>query len=245
MLIYILHSDRFYSFRLPKIVSGNYVLFDYDNKGFKRSLVNIYSENGKWRIKSNNDIQIVSNNQNLESVELNEYNFYQLSVYKTESVLLYVSPACETNYVTKEVVDNSSIVFGSGSDCDVILTIPSISGRQIELTYNNGVWSFKNLATVVPIYINKIKKLEGKISNLDSIFVMGLKIVVCGKNLFISVPFGNINFMGNKLVDSTGILSVQNRVDNNEIYKDFYESSEYFSKSPIFRKNKYFRFNYN
>ena len=60
MLIYILHNDRFYTFRLPKSVSGNYVLHDYDMYGLKRSLVNIYSSDGKWILNSNKDIKINS-----------------------------------------------------------------------------------------------------------------------------------------------------------------------------------------
>ena len=48
MLIYILHSDRIYTFRLPKEVSGSYILTDCDSEGRVRNLTNILSENGKW-----------------------------------------------------------------------------------------------------------------------------------------------------------------------------------------------------
>ena len=53
MLIYILHSDRIYTFRLPKEVSGNYILTDYDSDGHIRNLTNISAIDNKWYINSN------------------------------------------------------------------------------------------------------------------------------------------------------------------------------------------------
>ena len=76
MLIYIIHSDKIFTFRLPKAVNGSYVLFDYDNKGIKRSLINIDAyENRQWFMKSNDDMQIFYNGQYQENIELKEYNF--------------------------------------------------------------------------------------------------------------------------------------------------------------------------
>ena len=48
MLIYILHSDKIYTFRLPKEVSGNYVLTDIDDEGHVRNLTNIQEK--RWKV---------------------------------------------------------------------------------------------------------------------------------------------------------------------------------------------------
>ncbi len=237
MLIYIIHSDRIFTFRLPKTVSGNYVLFDYDTNGIKRSLVNIYAYNDeKWFMKSNEDMQIFYNGQYAENIELKEYNFYSLNVYKTENLLLYISPALEKGYIGKTLSQDTCTLTVGKEGCDIVYSFPSIAEKQVELTYQNGYWSYKNLNVQVPVYVNKANKTSARLSNLDTLFIMGLKIVVCGKTIFIKSPLDNAYFFNNKLTDEIAYLSERDREIHNEVYKDFYETNEYFNKSPIFRK---------
>ena len=237
MLIYIIHSDRIFTFRLPKTVSGNYVLFDYDTNGIKRSLVNIYAYNDeKWFMKSNEDMQIFYNGQYAENIELKEYNFYSLNVYKTENLLLYVSPALEKGYIGKTLSQDTCTLTVGKEGCDIVYSFPSIAEKQVELTYQNGYWSYKNLNAQVPVYVNKANKTSARLSNLDTLFIMGLKIVVCGKTVFIKSPLDNAYFFNNKLTDEIAYLSERDREIHNEVYKNFYETNEYFNKSPIFRK---------
>ena len=79
MIIYILHNDRYYTFRLPKTIDGNFVLHDYDKDSFKRNLVNIIAVDSKWIMKSNSNARVVVDNQFVEQVELSLYNFYLIS----------------------------------------------------------------------------------------------------------------------------------------------------------------------
>ena len=237
MLIYIIHSDKIFTFRLPKAVNGSYVLFDYDNKGIKRSLINIDAyENKQWFMKSNDDMQIFYNGQYQENIELKEYNFYQLTLYKQENLLLYAMPSNETGYVGKTLTtDKINITVGKDSS-DIIYNISNIDKKQIELTYNKGYWMYKNLNPKIPVYVNKEKKDMAKLSNFDMIFLMGLKIVICGKTLFVKSPLNDAYFFNSKLSDEVAYLSQPDLESHNEVYKDFYEANEYFNKSPIFRK---------
>ncbi len=237
MLIYIMHKDRIFTFRLPKTVSGNYVLFDCDDKGVKRSLVNIYAYNdSQWFMKSNEDIQIYYNGKYAGNIELKEYNFYQLNVYKTENLLLYVMPAYETNYISKTLTADKCKLEVGRQGCDIIYGFSGIEDKQVELSYQDGYWYYRNLDARVPVYVNKANKMEAKLSNLDTIFIMGLKILICNKTLFIKAPGNNVYFFNDKLADEFATLAVRDREINNEVYKDFYETDQYFNKSPIFRK---------
>lgn len=236
MLIYILHNDKFYTFRLPKNISGNYVMHDYDIYGFKRSLVNVYANNGKWILNSNDDIKIVSNGKYVESIELKEYNFYSLKLYKTENVLLYVNPGYQNNFVTKTVQDNSTIIIGNDANVDIMYSYKGISSKQLEISYINGHWSFKNLSPSIPIYVNKVRKDYGELMNLDTIFIMGMKIVICDKNIFISCPFNLCTFISQKFANPIAELASPVYESAPIVYKDFYSVSDYFYKSPIFKK---------
>ena len=79
MLIYIIHSDKYYSFCLPNEVSGNYVIEDYDENGFPRNLVNVVALDGKWIMSSNENVRIIIDNKTIASCELTQYSWYFLA----------------------------------------------------------------------------------------------------------------------------------------------------------------------
>ena len=79
MLIYILHSDKIYTFRLPKEVSGNYVLTDIDDEGHVRNLTNIQEKDGKWIINSNEEVSVFVGSDAVQSTFVDEYMFYNLN----------------------------------------------------------------------------------------------------------------------------------------------------------------------
>ena len=55
MIIYFIENEKIYTYKLPSVPSGNYILHDYDQNGNKRSLINVEGTNGKWIIKENDD----------------------------------------------------------------------------------------------------------------------------------------------------------------------------------------------
>lgn len=236
MLIYILHGDKYNTFRLPKKVEGSYVLYDYDNSNTKRSLVNVSAENGKWILKSNSNVYIKTTDANLPSIELQEHNFYSLSAFQSEIILLYVAPSYDNNYICKQIKDNSTVVFGRDAKADIVYAYQGIDNKQLELHYENGKWHMKNLSPSIPIYVNDRRMDNADLLNFDCIFVMGVKIVVCSKLIFISNSLGIIQIMSQNLFDNEDELCVANQNNASKGNKDFYNANEYFSKSPIFLK---------
>lgn len=235
MFIYILHIDRFYTFRLPKKVSGSYVLYDFDNYGYKRNLASIQANDGNWVICSNDSISVNVDGQNVDSTVLSEYRFYNLIVSNMENIVLYVEPGFNNDYSVKQISsEKTSIIVGSGSDADIVYANSSIGKRQIELLFSDGKLHYKNLNPKVPVYINGKVYVEHDLGSFDDIFLFGLKIIVCGDLLFINNPFSSVHFMSQRLIDSNCVYAAN---DNNDsrTYMDFYDASQYFSKSPVFR----------
>ncbi len=236
MLIYILHNEKFYTFRLPKEISGSYVLDDYDKKGEKRSLTNISAINSKWIINSNEKVKITQNGQIVKEAELKPFTYYLLVTNQDEKILLYVQPGYDNNYTVKKIAtDGNILTIGTSSRNDIVFNSKSISDKQIELSYKNGRWKYKNLNKTIPIYINSHKIDEKTLSNFDNIFIMGLKIVICGDLIFINNPNNSVMSMSNKLTTPQNLLCVADRKIT-DTYSDFYESEEYFTKSPVFVK---------
>lgn len=236
MLIYIMHSDKIFTFRLPKEISGSYMLTDYDFGGNKRSLVNISSNNGKWYVSSNIDVKVKYNSKIVDSIELVLYNFYQLTVFGTENVIIYICPAYENSYMVKGVVNNSTLLIGSGNGCDITYNYAGVDKKQLELKYENGVYKFNSLNKKIPVFINKKRRDSGILENLDTIFLMGLKIVVCGNFLLINNPAKLVYLMSSKFCENKSELIIGDYSIENAVYKNFYDEKDYYNRAPLFLK---------
>ena len=137
MLIYILHNDKFYTFRLPKNVFGDYVLHDFDSNDFKRNLVNVSSIDGSWYINSNMNVKIMVNNQFVENCKLENYSYYMLVTNQNERILVYCMPGYDNSYVAKNINADGTIIVGRNNACDVVFNSLNISDKQLELTLKN------------------------------------------------------------------------------------------------------------
>ena len=236
MLIYIIHNDYISTFRLPKDVSGNYMLSDIDTDDKNRSLINISSQNGKWYFNSNIDVGIYYNNNFVKEIEVAPYNFYTLNYFDKEFILLYVYPGFETSYILKRIAPSSVITFGSDSSCDITYEDPNIGPKQFQLTFNNNIWTIQNLYTNTPYYVNKIKQLNPYISDFDTIFIMGMRITFVGNCIIIFFPPTKpVQFHSSQIL-SDGFQYAVEENNSKEVTKEFYSSSDYFYKSPIFNQ---------
>ena len=236
MLIYILHNDKYYTFRLPKNVFGDYVLHDYDANEFKRNLVNVYSVDGKWYINSNMNVRIFMNNQYVENCKLDYYSYYVLVTTQNEKILVYCTPGYEDKYLTKTVVGDGSILVGNDNNAHITVKSNNIAPKQLELIYSNKRWAVKNLQVNVPLYKNGIRINSGYIDDFDSLFIMGLRITFCGTKVFINNALGNVSVNCKILLDSPDTVITKDYDSSGQVFKDFYNSADYFSKSPVFLK---------
>ena len=165
-----------------------------------------------------------------------EYNFYSVSLYKKENVILYVYPGNIESTKICEVSQNgdTNLIIGSDSQCDFVY-LNNIANKQVELNYVNHKWSYKNVNPNIPIFINKQSRIQGILNNFDSMFIMGLKIVVMQNKLLIIYPPGSLHSISQKLLSENKNYNVAN-FNAEENIKDFYNSNDYFSKSPVFFK---------
>ena len=87
MLVYIIHSDKIYTFRLPKEISGSFILRDFDSNNTKRNLLSITSNNNEWFFKSNDEVKIIENENVLDEIKIEIYKFYKLKISREENIL--------------------------------------------------------------------------------------------------------------------------------------------------------------
>ena len=234
MLVYIIHSDKIYTYRLPKEVSGSFVLCDYDNNKTKRNLLSITSVDNNWLFKSNDEVKIIDNNTIINEIKVEVYKFYKLKVSKDENILLYVAPGFDNNFICKDVLMNSNLKIGNNSD--ISYTIPEVFGLDIDLKFNDSSFYLKNNNVKIPVYVNKNHFIEGKLHNFDELFIMGLKIIIVGKTLLINGNKEFIKVNSGNLINEAGSIAVDNIEYDNTIYNNFFNAEDFFSKSPVFKK---------
>ena len=236
MLIYIIHDNYISTFRLPKEVSGNYMLSDIDSDGKQRSLINISSNDGKWILNSNNDISVYFNDNFVSNIELTPYNFYNLNYYEKEFLILYVFPGFDTSYTIKFLNPGQSATFGSDPSCDISYDNNFIGKKQFKFEYINNVWKFDVLNDKVPFYINRVKADVKYLDNFDTIFILGIRFNFAGNCIIISFPPTKPVQINSNLIFSENYMYAVKDKSSKEIVKDFYNSRDYFYKSPIFKQ---------
>ena len=235
MIIYILHDNRYYTFRLPKAFDGSYVLYDYDRDNFKRNLVSVVGNGSKWMMKSNSNAKIFVNNEFVDSVEINLYSLYMITTSYNENVYIYASPGYDDSFISKKMIGDR-LVFGSDSSCDVVLQNTSIAAQQFEICKVGNSLLFRMLDKSSFLYINGKKYKEKIINNFDLLFINGFKILFCSDVLFMNDPNSFVHISSNQLEDLLIEYAVEDYDRSSASFSDFYESSDYFSKSPVFRK---------
>lgn len=242
MIIYILQENKYFTFRLPNVVEGNFVLSDYDDNGFKRNLVNIDAINSKWIIKSNDNAKIFENVNSLtfiDAIELKEQNFYMLSTAYNQNVFLYVSSGNDTTFCVKKfnTIDSKSfLTFGKDNSCDVILRSDILSSKVFEIKKIDNDFVFNSLDTNALVYINGIRYTNKILNSFDFIFINGFKILLCNDLLFINNPNNNVYIKCDKLLDIYPEYAIGDIDSTTKSFADFYDSNDYFNKSPVFRR---------
>ena len=237
MIIYILHNDRYYTFRLPKTIDGNFVLHDYDKDSFKRNLVNILAVDSKWIMKSNSNARVVVDNQFVEQVELSLYNFYLITTYYNENIYLYVSPGNDTSFVAKRITNTNPVSVGTDFNGDIILANnTNLAPKQFTLTLKDQSIVFETVTPTMFLYVNGKKYNSKVLNNFDMIFLNGYKFVIFANTIYVANPNMPVQFGGNNLIDFSLQYATKTMDDTNATFADFYDSADYFTKSPVFRK---------
>ncbi len=236
MLIYIIHSDKYYSFSLPNEIAGNYVIEDYDENGFSRNLINVIAQDDKWIMNANENVRIIFDNKAIDSCEVMPFNWYFLANSLGEKILLYTVPNYDNHYIVKSIKNDGNIIIGKDSQCDLVASYSMISPKQLSLSHNDSKWFIKNLNPEIPLFVNSVKVEECTLNSFDVIFIAGLKFVLCGNLIFFYCPLRNIMFRSSLFEDAVQMLAASDNNYDFQNYVDFYNSDDYFSKSPVFFK---------
>ena len=123
MLIYIIHTDKIYDYRLSNNISGKYILTDYDQYGVKRNLVNIEAKDNKWFIYQNRNVKIYYKNQKYDSISLELNTFYKLTILGAEDILIYTMPLYDDTFKMFEIKEDGEFTIGNSKTSDIKINL--------------------------------------------------------------------------------------------------------------------------
>ena len=240
MRLSIIRNNSVRNMILPEDVKGSFWVDGFDNNGNKRNIILIDSEDGKWKLVSNNSAYFIKDGVMQPYAYLNNNSFYEIkNEYDKDSFIIYTSSIIENynNYEINEYLDKG---FSIGSKGKNLIQYSLLDDVAFYIKRENNRVFIINNNSSKDIFVNNIKlynKLELRIG--DTIFVYGLRMILNGSasnNLSYSLYINNLSVTGvtTDLIP-TGLIEPQYNSfteDNNEIYYPIYDENDYFYKKP-------------
>jgi len=248
MIVTLIGKNVLYKTKLPKVAMGNYWITDENDK----KLLNIEGDGEKWRVVSNNRAKIIkpksltsfnvskiaqSSENIINEIALKEYgiNYIYLKDYSNNVFVLYCSPICEENFMHLNIKNSQQILIGSGQECQISYNNSLVKGKHARIFFSNGKLMLENFDSTFGTFVNNnpVTKKMKMLFNGDVIFIMGLKIIIIGRSIYINNPFNRINcssevFEVNKT--KIDILNIEEEDDDSTV--ELYSEKDYFSRAP-------------
>lgn len=249
LVVTLIGKNSIHKVALREVAIGDYWLSDKSSE-VERKLINIEGRNGNWQIVSNNYVKIINpkwvkankdkSTNNLEIKILNKailtnYSMNYITLGNSDELyILYCAPVYENNFERLEVKDTSEIIIGSSKDCHIIYDNPVTKSKHARIFYFNGRWTVENFDSEFGTFVNDTPVLsENKILfNGDIIFIMGFKIIIMGKSLFINKPLNKVTYNLQYLVPNRTEINFSKLKKEDDDDSELYIEKEYFARAP-------------
>lgn len=238
MRLYIQEKDNLIKFNLPAKIEGS-MLFSYKSfdTGFENS-INIDAIDGNWVLKSNGNVNIISNSGYEEQIVLVDYMCIPVKVEGRDSFLcLFCLPSIEANGIDYSTENIETITIGNNSKNSITFVQKMMLPDHAIIKKVNNFWYIapaSNNANIY-IYVNNKRVLSATALNTgDVIFMNGLRIIWMKQ--FIKIPMATnlYNINGLKTYGDSIVISNKDytEVSETEINLPLYNENDYFSHTP-------------
>ena len=233
MLITIIKNNKIRPFFLPAKVYGNYWITDEN----KQNLINIEASNDTWVLRSNDDVKIVNKDMYLDSVFLLNYSYCFLkSLKNNETFIIYCSPTYDENVINLSVSNNTEITIGKSISSSIIYENTNIADNHCKLSFINNTWEFKLLDSKLSFINNNVAQ-DSRLHVGDSIFIMGLKIIIGTDYIIINNPDNKVKYNPSYLQEKQITNTIPDEIDelDDETVVEMYQEGDYFLRAPRFK----------
>lgn len=234
MIITTIGKEGINAISLPQKVKGQYWLYE-SSGGNSDRLISIEGIDSDWVMKSSRTIKIVDKENNiLKNTVLSPLSIYVLRKQNGERVFVFTEPVTDDRQIyTKYLVANDvDLAIGRAEQADIFFLNKFVSSKHALLSCRDGRWRIRDEGSSNGTFVNESRISQADLSVGDTVFVMGLKIII-GKNFIaLNDPDGQVKVSG-KI--RPYVPQKVEEPDEDETYE--LAEREYFYRSPRFKRD--------
>lgn len=247
MIVTLIGKNVLYKTKLPKVAIGNYWITDENDK----KLISIDGNGENWRIISNNNAKIIRPKsltslnvsriaQTVENVIdetiLKTYSMYYIYLkdYPTDVFVLYCAPEFEGDFTHLDIKSSQEILIGSGKECHIFYDNPLVKQVHARIFFSNGKLMLENFDEDFGTFVNNnpVDKGVKLLFNGDIIFIMGLKIIINGRSIYINNPFKRVGYSNDAFEINKTEVNIKDLEEDDDTDIKLYSEKDYFARAP-------------
>lgn len=234
MRVSLIDEERIVSMDLPKEISGIFFMSYYFKKKTVEKRISIESENGKWIIRGNGNINVYKDNILMNKLSLLPYvtRHIELCGYQ-KFIELILTPIEERFQSFRMKQDQIRISDNANSD----IVYPYLQKSNIVIQSSHSGWKLKADGKV---FLNNRRVQEEVLKIGDIIFVNGLKIIWMNQFFQINNPLGLCKINSGTLEayeKPQEDISNYRAILEEDFVTDLYREEEYFFHTPRLIEN--------
>lgn len=248
MKVELIGNDRIYKTILPDSKWGTYYICDDDGN----KIISIQGNGEEWYIHNNAKFNILPidlvgewekiNNTNSrgkildKKIILRNYEYNYVIARNKKVLILYCSPIIE-EYKCLQINDLNEILIGNEITNHIIYRNQLLKKVETRIFINAGVLFIETYGDDSHVYVNnkKVKKEKKFVFNGDIISILGLRIIVIGKKIWINNPNKKVLYKKSKFQEYEADMYINKfqeiEEESEEIEFDL-EETNYFSRAP-------------
>lgn len=247
MKLTLLSNQEYTSITLPEKHAGRYWVRGRNVGGKMTDIVSVEAsrlqesgEEFQWVMKSNRRFKILDQDGSVISTMVLE----SLGLYSIRSAdgmaqfTLFAEPLSPDRKLYKSYVltgPSAKLTIGRSGSGHICYTNGYVSGSHAELTISTDETVIQDLGSTNGTYVNGKSVQRQSLKAGDVIYIMGLQIIVAGKNIYLNNPDGKVQVQSHQL-EEYHAPSFQAFSANDEDMDEFEDvPTEYYYRAPRFK----------
>lgn len=236
MKIYLADNKKLKKYILPSKIEESF-LINYKNNNVNNTIT-IDGETGKWKLKSNGNVNIINGTFVLDEVELTDYSVNFLKMVGQENIIILFSmPTLDVNSYKLNIKDVNTVKIGKSEANQICFKHALMSDFHAEISIENGTFSLNVLDIKTGAYVNNVRVQKTKLNYGDIIFINGLTIIIMKEFIMITNPRNMVSVRGlNAYMEANTNNNTYTPLTEEQKYVQLYDENDYFFHTPRIRE---------
>lgn len=237
MQLTLIKKEEIFSLMLPHKVEGNYWVTHLGKDKKNEKVISVEGIEGHWILRSNKSVYLIDeHNRKVRQTTIKEKGFYPIVFCKTgEKAMLFAEKNTEdrSTYTKLIVPYEASISIGRSEDNEICFDNQYTSSKHARLICKDCTYELEDLESVNGTYVNGKGIKRTSLNYGDTIYIMGLKIIIARDHIAVNNPDGSMSWDKHTFKN----YKPQTIAPMNEEEEEIQFSEELFFRSPRFKRD--------